>query len=571
MQENKNSSQPAIAGTLAIDDAIELVRRLCVANANFRMYSPTHPMALNGVKTAHEFMVKLIAKSGNSIVVSMSADKILIGQLAVETRNPLVAQFVARLMTLHLNNLEFKADLTTDELAHFYRVLNMKDADVAAEGGVKALFDKGGIKNIALTNIAFVMISENERVVSADSRVVSATATVVEGGGSARPASSGQEDMVRYMVSEMMKGKGDKDWLLKMVKNDPKNAAQIISQGIEKAVAEGHELVDGDELVKAFMINVKYVAQTLASESSAADSSPGAKSMRDAILALEAEIRTRMSGMGSTEKSARFLNELLEMVASYAGNARADRISGEFVQDQMTLKKAEILLKDLAGSDQSTEEILNRLRKQMIAGGIGESDVDTFIKEQSKKPRPKRKKAFDQALQDGLTRSLGKIDMGEGEGREERLRDLTTFVGRKIEEKEKEFRGEVGKLKKAVDRRETAIDRLVSGGVILWDADGCIEYVSRPAATVIRVKKGAVLNSNLLNFFRNSGREGGAEALQSLDKTGLANWELTLLTELKSVMFDEVGLPIGAVLSEDSATHPDAAIPLPPLVPEDSP
>jgi hypothetical protein len=246
------SQQPA-ASSRAVE-AAELVRRLCIANSNAGVYAVDHPVAKGSIKSAYEYLRDIIERKEYEVVFNTAGDKILIGQAAVETRNPLIAQFTARLASLRLDNLHFKPGLTESELGAFFRVLAMKKDDVERAGGIRVVIEKNGISHITMSGATYVVLAEDQKIVSRDAKVSQDAPS---------PRAEANAEMVRTTIGEALKNPDDAERLLTMIRNDPKQAAAAIGRSLEQALAESERNVGGRDTIRPLVQNVKYVMQRL--------------------------------------------------------------------------------------------------------------------------------------------------------------------------------------------------------------------------------------------------------------------------------------------------------------------
>lgn len=532
--------------TSKVEEAAELVRRLCVTHSNVIMYSPQHPLALDSVRTLNEWLGHMAATRQGALVINVAGDSILVEDLPIETRNPIVKQFATRLIGLHVNNLHFSAGMTDKELLEFFKVMTTRPEDIEARGGIHEALSQAGVTHVRTSEATYVRVGEDEKIVARDAKIVN---------GEALEDSDADASIVRYMLHEVLQKSQGHEWFLTRVKNDPKEIAGLITRSIEQAIAHEQDDVSREDLFQALVQNIKTVAYTLAEDSRGQEEDEGAaeapqkrEQLQDALLVLEAELRTRSATLNTDRKSAQFINEILNVVAASSDKVKASRISHEFLKGEQGLKRTEELLGKLAGPGETPDQLLIRLSDYVVEKGVKKQDLRAVLDKTQKKPKPKRKKTYDKAVKDGIAQRLQKLAAHGGKP-EETVEQLTTFMENKLKEKEKAFRQQTSTLRDAVHVRDDILDNL-DYGILLWDAAGTLEHVNDCAADSLGMKTGGHLRPEMLaELERRSFPCPDITPDEAADK-GWEPEEYRLLTSITTLIRSAAGVPVAALMKK---------------------
>lgn len=353
-----------------VEQTIELVRRLCVAQSQVVIYSIEHPTAQESVASAYDWVNAMIALKKQPVVISMAEGKVLFEGLPVEPENPLVGRFVRRLEEVHVNNLLFNPGLTQQELGAFFATLAQGAPAIEKAGGLVKALAAAGVQHITSKEATYVLVTEDEKVVSKSARVVS------ESG-----ASDVDAEITRYMLSEVLKKAEEKQWLINEIKNHPQKMAQRILDGIELATSRaelGAEEAAGDS-IETLLNNIRLVGQTMAM--AAVGESEDRVDLEEAVLQIEKELRARAGQLMSSRVASGFVNEILGVITSFSDHVKARRIATEFLRGETTLKRTERLLQSLKPAEESADQFLLKLRDLLVQQGVKEEEIDRAIAE----------------------------------------------------------------------------------------------------------------------------------------------------------------------------------------------
>ena len=165
MADDKPVGSPSIAAKAEITAAV--VKRLCLAESIGRIYSLNHPKGQAAVRAAFDLLTLVLAETG-SLAISMAENRILVGGLPVEERNPVVTRFVGAFQQIHVDNLLFTRGLEYDEFERFYRALLQGAKVINAHGGLAALLQEQNVRHVQIQQVNYVVVHEDEQVVRRD-------------------------------------------------------------------------------------------------------------------------------------------------------------------------------------------------------------------------------------------------------------------------------------------------------------------------------------------------------------------------------------------------------------------
>jgi hypothetical protein len=531
MMEKPSTGTPGSAEASTVHEVVELIRLLCVADNNLSVFTLEHPLTRGAITAAYEWLKAIIARRKAAVTLSLAPDRFLFEQIPLELRNPQVARLFRKMNALHVNSIRFHPGLTREHLEGFHEILAMSAEDVASYGGVAAILTKARINTITLSGASYVMVDEDQKVVSRNARVLDEQLSAAEA----------DEAMLRDLLKQVMSRAGGRDWMLTKFKNDPRRMSELILGGMEKALAET-ETPDQQETIHSLVDNVKLIAQSLTDPASG-EIKEGETELKDALLELESEIRNRSQKLMTTGSSVKFVNELLNVVTSYADQVKSQRISDEFLKDEASLKKTERLLRSLTAKHESAPDMVQRLKSMMQKRGMKEPDIARLADTAAKVSQPRIRKPFDKALEDGIAQRLH--GLGDTSQQRETMGKLVAFVDGKLREKEREFRTKERVLNESIDRRDDFIDGITSCGVVIWDEEGRVEHINSRAASATGLEKGTQLSAETRNLIVS--RDGRPDAAS----TPAGSTPQDKLPGLViAVVRNSRGLAVGALLKE---------------------
>jgi len=535
--ENIAETASTIDGMSKVEEVSELLRRLCVADNNITVFSITHPIAVKSMQAACEWLSQMTERRNGPVVLSIAEDKLLFEGLPVESRNPQVARFSKRISQLHVNSLHFTPGLTDQEFTDFHAILAMGPEQLDGAGGLNSLLEQRGITHVSTSAASYVLVEEDQRVVSRDSKVMDKAV-----------GKEGDAEVLSYMLGEVLKETRGQDWFVNKVKNSPKQMAALVGEAVQKAIKEAESPESEEETIQVLVQNIKQLGESL-TDGTDGTIKEGEEDLKDAVLELEGEIRNRSRHLMTSQASRMFVKEILDVVSAYADQVKAHRISQEFLKDEGSLKKTETLLKDLATKTETSEELLQRLRDEIIKHGLAEEDLEKLLKQATGKKKPrKRKKPFDQALHEGVLQRVRRLGL-EGPEHQEMVDRLTTFFYNKLKERDRTARDESRRLTESVTRRDHIIDEIADCGIVIWDSSGKVEHINKKAEEIVSLRKGAAIRPVVRSVIRQS--EIPLPRLPLVEE-GEEPWSLDekkLLGSISFVISDDEGNPAAVLLT----------------------
>ncbi|HAV43296.1 TPA: hypothetical protein DCX15_04700 [bacterium] len=530
-----------------IEEMAELVKKLCLADSHIHIYSIEHPTTKLSIRSAYEGVNRTIERKGK-LAIGIGEKEILFQGIPVDERNPVVARFATHLNQIHVDNLFFKEGLTYEEFEEFFKILGCGPKYVNEHGGIQNLFKERGITHIEMKEVSYVMITEDEKVVSKDTKVL-------EEGVLERLA--GDREIVEYMIKEVMEREKERKWLINEIKNNPKKMSHLIAEGIELAISRAERgILGGEETIETLLENIKLIGQSLIAEE-ASETEEDARSLEEAIITLESEVKSRSKKLMSSKAAAGFINEILTVITSFSDQARAKRISDEFLKGERSLKQTEKLLRKFTPTETSTEEFLIRVQNLLIQRGIGEEElmkVLNKLKEKKEKRREgrKRKIYLDKVILEGVQKRLSESGLEESQ-LQKITESLTTFFDYRLKEQKKESILELERLAEEVRRREISLEAL-NYGVILWDKEGVIDFIDRLGGERVGLSRGDHISEELLDRVqRMKFPMPVIDSESAIDREGMEKYR-TFLLAIEKVIKDDQEEIIGVTLQKSKET-----------------
>ena len=459
-----------------VERIAELVRRLCISLSNVTMYAPDHPVARKSIDEAYRQLRLVIESKNKPIIISSAEGRILFEGLPIEEANPLVARLARFMDELHVSNIQFAPEITAEEFHAFHRILAEGTGSINERGGLSECLRKAGISHITTPTASYVLITEDEKVVSRKAKVVE---------GEKIAEDEAEEELARYMVQQVLRQAREKKWMLEEIKNRPQKVAQRILDGIELATSRAELGKDAGDSIDILMQNIRMIGEAIAEESGGEEAP--AEDVEAAVITLEKELRSRSQQLMSSKVAAGFINEILGIVTSLGDQIRARRVTSEIIKGQTGLKAAEKLLRKMASDDSRREQLLAAVRDAAIKQGLGEKDLNQLISRIKKQRRPSRqaprRKTFDQALADGIRQRLKKLSIGD-EQLTPAVESLATFLQNRMQEREKMWASIVAGIGAILE----------SSGVpaVVWDYDGRLRLVTAAARNILGTSSGRV-------------------------------------------------------------------------------
>jgi PAS domain-containing protein len=537
MSDEQPSAAPAYS---KVEDTAELVRRLCVALTNAEMFGVDHPVAKKDITAAYDWLAGIFSRRKEPMVINISGRHMLIDGITLEEKNPLVAKFAGRLDGIHVNNLRFEETLSVEEFLAFFAILSKGVKYIDAQGGFANLLQTHQVTHVKLRDISYVMITEEQKVVSRDSKIVGGEGNSVEN----------DAEITQYLVSRILQKGDEVKWLLTAMKNAPDQMAERIQEGLELAVSRAESgLAPNDDTLDTLLKNIRMVGGSLVDETTG-DLKDGQEDLEKAVLTLENEVRMRSRKLTSSSVATGFINEILAVISSYSDRVRAKQISNEFLKGEHNLRQTEKLLRDLTPQDEPGERFLFRLRDLLLKKGLTEEALEKLVGALSQPPRSRAKprkprKPLEQAVVDGIARRIEKLNL-TGPQAQETIESLGAFVEQRAREKAGAIREEVDQLRKSTEKRNRVLES-VPTGVVLWTAEGQVELINPSAQQALGNPAGIVLKPELKAFLA-TGSFPLLAPPQDSQVAGLTEDDMRLLMAISQIIPDENGEACGVIL-----------------------
>jgi hypothetical protein len=482
------------APSASVDDVILFVKNLCLTYSQLAIYPPHHPVSEKQMQIAWNELLPVFKKFGD-VSISLANGKLLFFGMPVEERNPAVAKFAKHFESLLIHSIKFKSKCGFDKFRRFFELFCQDTKDVVEHGGIAAIAEKENIKDIEFNTTVYRVISEDEKIVKK---------TEVYSGKTG--AALGNKEIIKYFAEKMIEQSGNTKEFLNEIKNNPEGLARQIIDFIEH-IGIGQNF-DSEAVIESLLKNIQLVSENI----SGADSSESAenKTISEAMLSLEREL-TRKSKKLSSKDSIHFIKRITDVVASYTEKAKAEKVIGEFLNNEKSLKAAETMMKELSAGTGSAEKILDRMKALMRDKGLSEDELlqnleknvgRKKIKKDAKKPLPaseKVKEILEHNLPDAKDR--------------QKLVDYLDSVYRKeineiVNEKTKEFSQQIESVKEILGRVHEVFEH-TNVGMIIFDEDENIVFMDNEKHLSDELKIGGKITEDikkqLLSFSSNHG------------------------------------------------------------------
>ena len=499
-------------GPSHIEETVELVKKLCMAEMAVTSYSAEHPFGRKSVREAFDCLDGMLKRHQEPIALSASGRAILCEGHALEEKNQMVARLAKSLEDIHVSNLFFRPGLTAADFDGFFGILAKGARHVNEHGGLQSLMRESAVQNIELKDVSYIMVSEDQKVVSRDARVVEGTA--VDGDDA-----DANQEIVRYMVGRVMKEAEERKWLITEVKNSPQKVAELISEGIELAASRQEMgLVGGNEItMEGILQNIRAVGQSLAGSSADGGDSVADEDLEGAVLEMEREIRERSTTLTSSKVARGFINEILAVVTTFSDQIKARQISTEFLKGENNLRKTEEILKSLAPKSESADRFLLRIKSLLQERGIKEEQLGELLDiatrqgvsstapspdappKEPKKPRKPRKPHGPRELSEDVVKEVHRLGLPSDKAAS-MTQELGEFIEKKARERSRNHHDEeIERLEIVVQRRDQFLHALPVAA-IEWDPDGVVDFASKVVTDHTGICVGEKLTARLLEF-----------------------------------------------------------------------
>ena len=136
------------------EQVLELFLKLVArAKKSVPLYPPESPLVRQWVQRLHLGIPQFLA-DGLSFPVRFETDRVLSGETALQTTDPLLDALRFDLLTRGIKEVSIHGAVEEQEVAAFLNLLNMDPFIIRDEGGVRAVLDKQGVRRIDVREIA---------------------------------------------------------------------------------------------------------------------------------------------------------------------------------------------------------------------------------------------------------------------------------------------------------------------------------------------------------------------------------------------------------------------------------
>ena len=332
------------------------------------------------------------------------------------------------------------------------------------------------------------------------------------------------------------------------MKKNPKRAADLFMESINLVASKMEAGMTGQNAGSEMLLkSIQILGDALVT----GDASTPPEDLEDLekfIMVLEKEVGKCSARFISSNVASGLLTEIIGVVTSYTDQVRARKIADEFVRGGKSTEKVGRLVQNLTPAAESTVIFLSRIRNHLLQLGLTEADLarlEGAIKIESKpKPRPKPRKRSSEAIAQGIADRLHDLNL-EPALLEEIIARLCRFIEDRAHEKAGEVRLDVEKLRGRVARCENVLRNLPEG-VVLWNAEGKVEFLSNAAAQALGSETGVDLSATLKACLREWSFPLTGTAPPTAD---LSDAEMKLLRSVSVVLGSEAGDVYGVLLN----------------------
>lgn len=491
MEENKNQPNQPDDQNASVNDIVHFVKALCLTYSQLAYYPVTHPVAIKQMREAWNELLPVFKKFGD-ISISLTERKMLFFGMPVEERNPAVSKFSKHFEALHIHSIKFKKEITNEEFVTFFTLFCKDTKEIMGAGGVEAIIKEKNLQHITFNTSVYRVISEDEKIVSKSEIYAGKTSGELDG----------KTEMLRYFLNKMMEKSEAQKELLSEIKNDPAKMAGQIVKIIEHIGTEGQ--YDRDSMVEALLHNIQMVSDTMAKK----DSSAGDEhdTIGNAMMSLESEL-TRKSKNLSSGASVRFIKKITDVVSSYTDKVKADKVLGEFLSHEKSLKAAEQMMKEISTSSASDQRILARIKELMKEKGIQEDALIAHLEQAVEVKKPK--KQISRTLHPIADRIKQKLDVNFKEIKDQEKEKLLDYLNnvyvretKKLEDKNVELQHEIEDIKQVIQSVENIFEE-TNLGIILTDKKQNVCFMEHGNKIPYKLQLNAPLPQPLIEQFAN--------------------------------------------------------------------
>ena len=519
MAENgKNVQGQGNGQNASVADAVLFVKNLCLTYSQLAYYPPTHPVTIKQMQEAWKELQPVFEKFGD-VNISLAEGKLLFFGMPVEERNPAVSKFSKHFEQLHIHSIRFRKGLSNDEFVSFFIFFCKDPQAIADAGGVDAIIKEKNLQHITFNTSVYRVISEDEKIVNKSEIYSGKTSTEMDS----------KTEVLRYFLNKMMEKSDDQKELLADIKNDPEKMAAQIIKVIEHLGTEGQ--YDKDSMVEALIYNIRMVSEAMSKKDpSAVDDH---ETVSGAMISLENELKRKSKNL-SSGASVRFIRKITDVVSSYTEKAKADKVIGEYLSHEKSLKAAEQMMKEVATGSSADQRILTRIKELVKEKGLHEEELIAHLEQSvvAKKPRRQMSKAFHplaERIERELDSEFKELKTDDKKKLLDYLNNVYSRETRRLEQKASDLQHEIDDIPEYVEDafKDTNI------GFVLVDRKQNVCSIAHGNKLPFELKLNAPLPSEFIEIIE---KKREAEPFR-IGEVTIVHVGRTLENHLKSILF----------------------------------
>ncbi len=508
----------------------EFIRELCVAYANIGIYSTEHPLSLKSIQNAFQCVSSLLGRRRAPVALALTDKGMVFEGFPVEARNPNVARLIGHLNRLKVQSLRFSPGLTEKEFTRFLTAF--ATAGEAGQGiSLAQALSREKVTHVTTREASYVLVTGEERVVNRRTKVSTERLSRKEA----------DQQVATEVAKELLKKRRSREWLVSRARNNPTEVASALGAAMEDIISRPEHADSNEDTIENIISNIRSLGETLVEEEAGeAETDEG---LREAVMMIENEIKTRSSQLMSGQESRRVINEILGIVATFTDQLKAMRATEEFVKDEATLRTAEAFLRRQAEQGGPApaglrKKVLHRLASDVQqqasgSGGSAKSAGGTM---------------FEETLRAGLAENIDRLGIF-GPERDRTVDRLRDFVAETVKTREKQYRTQLSRFAVGMRKREVVIENVGDHGVVIWDPSGQVEYMNEAARRVLGATLPLKLDHVIMAELRRS--EFPLPPITAAE-AGQRKWNLLqyrFLTSVTRLVREKEGAPIAALLA----------------------
>ncbi len=224
MAEEKEMKDPSRAPgdrELPLDTRLlsDAVIELNISRKNVSIYPPNHIQITKSIDRTFQLLTRLF-QVRPEMTLGVARDTLLVGQDYLDKKNPVYRDLALSMSQQGIAAVTFVNGMDREELVRFHRILTTKPEDIRSAGGLEAVIQRAGIRNIRILTINYdsFHVTEEAEIVRPQKE-------------SARSPGSGiWQDFVSLLSSGALAGPGQGVALKDAEQIDPAELARLLNE-----------------------------------------------------------------------------------------------------------------------------------------------------------------------------------------------------------------------------------------------------------------------------------------------------------------------------------------------------